>query len=242
MTVLRHDTTRPDHRRLAAAARSILSCPATVHLVVDGVPHVLEGADGETTGMRDSSGEPLFSSAPGAPLAVAGAEGRHALLTLGSGLGRPGSPERDASLTLAGPLVVRRREECDCCGEPRDVVALEAEAVALARSDQRAPVRVSVEHFRSPEHHLNRGYLQRSVEHANAHHQDELRRAVSTASGRPLGDVAGVALVDLRPDRVEVQWVGPEGADRRVLGFPRAARTTAELGDLLRRQLHHGMC
>ena len=52
-------------------------------------------------------------------------------------------------------------------------------------------------HFCSPIHDLNRGYLQRSVEHANNCHQDELRRAVSTTAGTPMKEVVGVTLTNL---------------------------------------------
>ncbi|MEV7431072.1 hypothetical protein AB0N29_15760 [Nocardioides sp. NPDC092400] len=244
MTVVPSSTTRHDPSRLAAAARSILSCPASVHLVVDGAPDVLEGPEAEGTGMQDCGGEPTFSTALGSDLAVVAAAGRRALLTVHSGLGRPGSEDREATLSIAGRLVVRGRETCECCGDPRDVVALEPDLVALGRRGAGAEqqLRVDVASFRAGEHQLNRGYLQRSVEHANSHHQEELRRAVSTTTGTRMGDVVGVALADLRADRVELQWVGPEGADRTVLHFPRAARTTAELGDMLRRELHHGMC
>ena len=110
----------------------------------------------------------------------------------------------------------------------------------LVRDGRSHTVPVSL--FRASEHLLNRGYLQRAADHASTCHQDELRRAVSSATGAPLAEVAGVALVDLGVDRVEVRWIGPAGGDRTVLHFPRAARTTTELGDMLRRQLHHGMC
>ncbi|MDN4174415.1 hypothetical protein QWY28_15735 [Nocardioides sp. SOB77] len=244
MTVVPSSSVRHDPDGGAAAARSILSCPASVHLVVDGAPDVLEGAEAAGTGMQDCGGEPTFSTPLGSELAVVAAEGRRALLTVHSGLGRHGSPDRDATLALAGRLVVRGREVCECCGDPREVVALKPDLVALGRAGQPAErqLRVDVGRFRAPEHQLNRGYLQRSVEHANSHHQEELRRAVSSTTGAPMTDVVGVALADLRTDGVEVQWVGPHGADRTVLHFPRPARTTAELGDMLRRQLHHGMC
>ncbi|WP_435747888.1 hypothetical protein [Nocardioides sp. SYSU DS0663] len=238
MTLLRHDTTRRDHRGLAAAARSILACPRSVTLAVDGVPHALEGPEAETTGLQDRSGEPVFSCAPGARLAGAAADGGRGLVEVTSGLGRAGSPDREAVLTLAGPLVVRGREECECCGEPCEVVALVPEVVTLSRIGDDAHLRVPVRDFLSPEHQLNRGFLQRSVEHANHHHQAELRLGVATMTGTRVADVLGVALADLRPSGVELQWVTPEGAERAVLGFPRAARTTAELGDMLRRQLH----
>ncbi|MDN4162868.1 hypothetical protein [Nocardioides abyssi] len=239
MTVVPSSTTRRDPQRSAAAARSVLSCPADVGLVVDGAPGVLDGPDVAATVMQDCAGEPTFSTPLGSDLAVAAAEGRAAVLTVSSGLGRPGSADREVTVGIAGRLVVRGRDTCQCCGDPRDLVALEPERVVLGRAGRPASEHepVDLARFRAPEHQLNRGYLQRSVEHANDHHQDELRRSVSTAVGAPLDEVVGVALADLRADGVEVQWVGPHGADRTVLRFPRAARTTAELGHLLRRHL-----
>ncbi|UMG92914.1 hypothetical protein [Nocardioides sp. TF02-7] len=52
----------------------------------------------------------------------------------------------------------------------------------------------------------------------------------------------GVQLTDLRPDRVEVRWVDRTGAHARLLRFPRPATTAAELGELLRQELHAGLC
>ena len=244
MTVVPSSTTRHDPHRSAAAARAVLSCPAEVQMAVDGAPGVLDGPDAGGTVMQDCGGEPTFSTPLASDLAVAAAEGRGAVLTVVSGLGRPGSPDREATVSIAGRLVVRGRESCACCGDPREVVALEPERVVLGRVGASATEQVPVDlaRFGVPEHQLNRGYLQRSVEHANDHHQEELRRAVATTTGTPLAEVVGVALADLRVDGVEVQWVGTHGADRTVLRFPRAARTPAELGDMLRRQLHHGMC
>jgi hypothetical protein len=115
----------------------------------------------------------------------------------------------------------------------------------LGRSADDAPARqdrVPLDHFRSPEHHLNRGFLQRAGEHANACHQEELRRAVSTIIGTRLSEVVGVTLTGLMPDQVEVQWVDLRGSHSRVLEFPCAARNAEELGELLRRGLHAGLC
>jgi hypothetical protein len=233
-----------DPVRLAGAARSVLSCPAAVELVVEGVPHLLDGDD--ELAMQDLGGIPTFSSRPDSPLARAGAEHRSALLTLHSGLGRAGSPARRATLTLAGRLETSGREDCACCGEVRDVLTLDLNFVLLARgrdgSGPEQQLRVPLEEFRSPEHHLNPGFLQRSTEHANHCHQEELRRAVSTTTGTRDADVLGVALTGLTPDGVEVQWVDPEGSHSSRLVFPAAARTTAELGEMLRQELHAGLC
>ncbi|MDQ4051474.1 MAG: hypothetical protein M3237_02095 [Actinomycetota bacterium] len=235
------DTSTPS--QVAATARSILACPVDATLVVDGVDDVLAGTD--DLAMSDLAGQPTFSCLPDTPLAEAARARRSALLTLESALGPVGSPEREATLTLSGRLEMRGHADCDCCGETRDVVGLELNFALLARSGEDGPgqqVRVPLEHFRSPEHHLNRGFLQRSVEHANACHQEELRRAVSTTTGTRLAEVVGVTLTDLRPDRVEVQWVDLHGSHARVCRFPHRARNAEELGELLRGTLHAGLC
>jgi hypothetical protein len=179
-------------------------------------------------------------------LAAAAADGRGALLTVTSGLGRPGSRARDAVLTLAGRLEVVGLEECHCCDRLQVEVALVPERAHLGRSgaDGRHVVqhRVPLSAYSSPAHQLNRGFLQRAAEHANACHQEELRRAVATTSNTRVGDVVGVQLTDLRPDRVEVQWVDGTGARSRLLRFGRTAATAAELGELMRQELHAGLC
>jgi hypothetical protein len=236
-----HGTTTPV--RLAAAARSILACPAEASMVVDGVDDVLAGMD--DLGMRDLGGQPTFSCVSDTPLAAAARGRRSALLTLESGLGPAGSPDRSAKLTLSGRLASRGREDCECCGEVRDTVVLEINFALLGRTTEELPgqqLRVPLDQFRSAEHDLNRGFLQRSVEHANGCHQEELRRAVSTTTGTRLAEVVGVALTDLQPHQVEVRWVDVRGAHSHLLEFSRTARTAEELGDLLRRELHAGLC
>ena len=121
--------------------------------------------------------------------------------------------------------------------DPHDFLALDA----LLDEEERQ-YRVPLDHFGSSDHRLNRGFLQRSVEHANQCHQDELRRAVAMTTGTPMADVVGVALGDLLPHRVEVSWVDVEGAQSRTVHFGRAASTTQELGELLRSRLHAGLC
>lgn len=242
-------TTRPllDPAELAAEARSILACPGSVSLVVDGHPSVL---DDDALGMQDVHGTPSFSCPPESELATAAGHHRSALITIESGLGAAGSAERRMTLTLAGRLETRGVEDCACCAETRHVVVLELNFALLSRraapdGDQERPdeqFRVPLEHFRSPAHHLNRGYLQRSVEHANNCHQEELRRAVSTTTGTPMGRLLGVALFGLSPAGVQVRWVDVDGARHLDVTFPRAARTTSELGEMLRRELHSGLC
>lgn len=248
MSSAAHLTSTGDPALLAAAARSVLACPAGVNLVVDGVDDVLGDLVDPVTGavgglgMQDLGGVPTFSCPVGTRLVEAAALGRRALLTLDSGLGRTASPDREAALTLGGRLARRGRTTCECCSEERETLVLEIDVVVLTRPHRRDQVRVPLEHFRSGDHVLNRGFLQRSVEHANLSHQVELRRAVATTTGTRLAEVVGVSLCDLTPDGVEVQWVDLDGSHSRRLDFSRRARSTDELGDLLRSELHAGLC
>ena len=113
-------------------------------------------------------------------------------MTVESGLGLPGSPERRDTLTLAGRLEVARAPGVRLLRRGADLVALDLNFVLLARypaapTPQGRPetqYRVPLAPFCSPIHDLNRGYLQRSVEHANNCHQDELRRAVPPPRAR----------------------------------------------------------
>lgn len=248
------DTGRADVHRLAAAARSILACPADVRLVVDGIDDVTAGLEDDHLEMQDDGGLPTFSCPADAALAVAATDRRGALLTLRSGLGRPGSADREATLTLSGRLEASGLEECECCAEVRMRILLQLDFAVLARENEQsaeqsgeqscgqARLRVPLHAFASRDHDLNRGFLQRAVEHANHCHQDELRRAIATRTSTRLGDVLGVHLADLRADGVVLQWVDPTGSHQSVLHFPRPAASTAELGELLRSELHAGLC
>lgn len=237
-----------DPRRLAAAARSILSCPDEVQLVVDGIDDISEGIEPEEPGlepslrMQDLDGHPVFSCPPAATLARAAREGRNALVTIGSGLGPAQSPDREATLTLTGTLETWL-EECECCTDLRARVALRPSLVLLARTDRpQQRLRVPLQDFAAPDLQLNRGFLQRSAEHANECHQYELRQAVATTTDSRITEIAGVHLSDLRSDRVTLQWVDLSGAHCSVLHFPRAASAPEELGEMLREELHAGLC
>ena len=239
------DTGRVRAGRLAAAARSILSCPAEVRLVVDGIDDVTAGLDPAHLDMQDDAGRPVFSCPADSPLATAAAGRPGAVLTLDSGLGPEGSADRDATLTLSGRLSADgATTQCPCCPEPRVRLVLQVDHALLSRAAAAGGehVRVPLAAFASSEHDLNRGFLQRSAEHANLCHQAELRRAVATTRDTRLGDVLGVHLADLRPDGVELQWVDPTGAHTARLRFRRPAATARELGELLRTELHAGLC
>lgn len=236
-----------DPTRLAADARSILACPATVSMVIEGEPQLVDGE--AELGVADHRGVPTFVCRVNSPVARAAASHASALLTLASGLGPRGGQERRDTLTLAGRLERTGFEHCECCDEVRHVVSLDLNFVLLARpvpgAEPGTPerqFRIPLEQFRSKEHVLNRGHLQRSIEHANDCHQDELRQAVSLGTNTRPADLVGVRLAHLTPSDVELQWVDVDGAHRQVVTFPRTARDLAELGEMLRRGLHAGIC
>ncbi len=243
------DSTTTDPRLAAATARSILSCPATVELSVDGVPQPLAGPlnGAEGLGLQDAGGVPTFLCVPESALSFAAAGGRNVLLSLRSGLsaGEPGMPDQWDTLVLAGSLRSVGIEACDCCDDTRDRVVVDVTFVLLTRTLDGQTMdrcRVPLAEFRSPTHHLNRGYLQRSAEHACDCHQEELRRAVASLAGLRLDDVIGVRLSELTPYGAELQWVDANGAQLMGLDFPRPARSTDELGLMLRTQLYPGIC
>lgn len=242
------DAQRGDLHRLAAAARSILACPDDVSLVVDGIDDITSGLDQDHLEMQDHGGRPVFACPADAALAVAAHDHRGALLTLRSGLGRPGSPEREATLTLSGRLEASGTAECACCCETRLRVSLHLDFAVLTRTKapglapEDARLRVPLAAFGSRAHDLNRGFLQRSVEHANLCHQDELRRAVATRTATRLVDIVGVHLADLHTSGVVLQWVDIEGAHHAELRFRRPATSATDLGELLRSELHADLC
>ncbi|MDQ6527012.1 hypothetical protein RB608_25575 [Nocardioides sp. LHD-245] len=237
-----------DVRHLASAARSILACPREVQLVVDGIDDVTSGLEETGLEMQDHGGRPILSCPADSTLAVAATDGRGALLTLTSGLGAPGTVERDATLTLSGRLEALGLEQCECCDEIRMRVGLRLDFALLSRASappdapDETRVRVPLGAFADPEHDLNRGFFQRSTEHANLCHQDELRRAIASMTQTRLGEVVGVQLADLHAAGVALRWVDLTGAHSTELRFPRRATSAAELGDLLRTELHAGLC
>lgn len=238
MTTTDHHNPDVDPALVAADARSILACPSTVSLVIEGEEHAV-GEDDEL-GLSDHRGTPTFVCLPSSPVARAAADNRSALLTVTSGLGPRGGRERGDTLTLAGRLERAGAQHCDCCNEIRHVVSLNLTFVLLAHPERQ--LRVPLEEFRSRAHHLNRGHLQRSVEHANDCHQEELRQAVGTGTGTRAGDLGGVRIARLTPSDRVIQWVDDSGAHEQVITFARTARDLSELGDMLRRGLHAGLC
>jgi hypothetical protein len=122
VTTTEQPTPDLDPRLLANDARSILACPSTVSLVIEGEEHAV-GAD-EDLGLTDHRGTPTFLCPADSPVARAAESHRSALLTVVSGLGPRGGRERGDTLTLAGRLERTGFEHCDCCNEVRHVVTL----------------------------------------------------------------------------------------------------------------------
>ncbi|WP_067432652.1 hypothetical protein [Nocardioides jensenii] len=226
----------PDPAALAARARSILSSPQGVSLVVEGAEHTLD----EGVSLRDDAGTPTFFAPPGSTVDRAASQNRSALVRVTSQL-----DEHDdvrSHVVLAGTL----RVQGECAHEDVvRVISLDIGMVSLVltggnRTERHIPVPTS--HFRHPSHLLNRGYLHSCVKHANECHQDELIRSVALATGTPPGDLAGVTLSRLTSTGVELHWVDWSGAHRRVITFSHAARTPEELAGLLSAHLHTGLC
>ncbi len=97
--------------------------------------------------------------------------------------------------------------------------------------------------FRSPALRLNRGYLQRALEHANDCHREDLGQVVARTTGSPAEELLDARLSDLTTHGAELAWIDrdrrPPG---RSLWFSRPARSVEELAVLLRRELHAGIC
>ncbi|MFS3128867.1 hypothetical protein ACLM5J_10730 [Nocardioides sp. Bht2] len=216
---------------IAAEARSILSCPAGASLVVQGV----EDAIDDDLGLIDDNGTPVFLTLAGSLLESAALANSNALLRVTSSL------NAERAIVIAGQLTTHHRDHGG-----RVVVELRVSMVSLVDGrDTPHPARhlhVSADEFTRPEFRLNRGYLHRSLAHANDCHQDELRSAVSMATGTRPHAIAGVRLFDLTADGVWLAWVDNTGAHQRQVTFDRAADSPEELAELLSRHLHAGLC
>lgn len=223
-----------DPAALAARARSVLSCPLSVSLLVDGEEMLLD----EGISLRDDDGTPTFFAPVASAVDRAAGEGRHALLRVTAQLDREGMPSEE-SLVLAGALHLRG--ECHR-GAHQRIITFEVRLVSLVQpgSDDRreSHVHVPTSEFRHPSHRLNRGYLLSCMRHANGSHQDELVRALSRAAGITPDRIAGVSLVDLDPSGVELHWVDDRGAHVLPLRFRRRARSPEELAAMLSTELH----
>ncbi|MBJ7528892.1 MAG: hypothetical protein JHD04_05130 [Nocardioides sp.] len=236
-------STRPLHDPflVAAEARAVLSCATDAGLVVEGAPDVLRD---DTLGMAERDGVPTFTCSPAGDLALAAARGAGAVLTVDSALAGPAGA-RPPSVTVSGRLALAGLEACPCCEDERQVVRLVPEQVALQLTGPDGAgtsLAVPVEEYAAPAHALNRGYLQRCVEHAGRCHPEELRASVALAAGVPVERLIAAELADLTAGGVDVRWIDDAGAHVTRLVFPRAARTPAELAAMLRRELGAGIC
>ena len=70
----------------------------------------------------------------------------------------------------------------------------------------------------------------------------DLGQVVSRTTGTPPEQLLGTCLVDLTTHGAELSWIDLRGGHRASLWFSRPARTVEELGVLLRRELHAGIC
>jgi len=223
----------------AELARSILACSTDAALTVDSFPGA---GDDEDLGLRDVHGTPTFSCRTWATLTEAGRARSRALVTLSSGLGPEGGPDREHTLTLTGTLRPGLVEDCLCCGERRHDVHLEVELVVLTRGDGSPQVTVPQHEYLDPGLRLNRGHLQRALEHANACHADSLRDVVLQRTQTLDERLLDARMTDLTTRGVELVWIDLEGAHRATVPFSRPARTVEELAMLVRHELHTGIC
>ncbi|GAB2883001.1 DUF2470 domain-containing protein [Nocardioides pacificus] len=222
-----------DPHVLAGQARAVLSCPSTATLEVEGLRHLDDIVD---LTVRDTAGVPAFSCPVDSALALAAACGREARLTLGAD-----TASSLSSVTLTGTLRLRATGRPRHQDTPPTAHVVELVPASVAAAAGHASRAVPLAHFRSSDHDLNDGYLRRVVEHTNDSHPAELRHSVATARGLRPGSVAGAAIADLTRDGVEVHWIDLDGAHTHRLWFPRPARSRAELGALLSRELHSGL-
>lgn len=223
----------------AELARSILACCTDAALTVDDFP---AAGDDDDLGLRDVDGIPTFSCRSWSVLNHAGAARSRALVTLTSGLGPPDGPDREHRLTLTGPLRPGIVEDCRCCGERRHDVHLEIELVVLDRGPGSGQVTVPLHDFLDPGLRLNRGHLQRALEHANDCHADNLRDVIARRTDTIDEELLDARMTTLTTRGVELSWIDLRGAHRATVPFSRRARTVEELAVLIRHELHTGIC
>jgi hypothetical protein len=221
----------------ARYARSVLSCPEAITLRVSSQARTLDDEDYEVT--CDIHGAPVFSASDASALLTATRSGATGVVEVTSALATAASGGHRLELYLQGALV-RRGTGCTCCGDPRSLVALEPSRVTLFCDDR--PVTVDVARYRDREHVLNPGYLQRTAEHANDAHEQELRTALTATLGLPLQTLLAASLVRIDPSGVDVSWLDDAGAHVQRLDFLRTASSPEELGAALRSHLHAGLC
>lgn len=232
-----------DPSPVAARARSVLSCPTAVELRRDARPVDLGE---EVLGLADDAGRPTLTCPADSVLLLAAARREVVSVHLTGGPTAhaagtaPADPARADQLHLTGRLELSGTGSCHGCAEEHRVVVLEPSAVVLTVAGRATPVPVA--DFLAEEHALNPGYLRRAVEHANAGHGEELRRAVARRTGQSPQRLLAASLASLTPGGVELHWVDADGAHYERLPFHAPASTPAGLGEQLRRHLGDGLC
>ena len=221
----------------ARLARSVLSCPDSITLRVGDETQSLHEESYDVT--CDVHGSPVFSAAEGSTLLEAAERGATGVVEVTSALRDRDTDDGRLEIFLQGRLD-QRGSGCDCCGDPRALVAMEVSRVTLFRDDR--PVPVDVARFRDPGHVLNPGYLQRTVEHANEAHELELRAAVGSTFGVPQQSLLAASLVRVDASGVVVSWLDEAGGHTQRLDFLRTVASPQELGAALRSHLHAGIC
>jgi len=233
----------PWHDRpfLGANARSIMSCPEGFEVVVDGLPlhdpGILHGVS--------STGIIRFLTRPDSELAAVARRGMAGLVYVDSALHQL----PDSALAIVGELdYIGEVADAECPSEPYFVVDLvptrvmllgPSEGVPMTLEHRRSEIEVPLDDFRSRRHELNAGYLQRAAEHANACHQEDLRRTVAQSLGRDIQEIGGVEIHHIDHQSASVDWLDSSGATRLMLRFVRPARTPDELAGLLIEQLRN---
>ena len=221
----------------AGLARSVLSCPDSVVLRVDEDREALMDEAYDVT--VDVHGSPVFSASEGSALLVAARAGAVGVVEVTSGLRPQDTGHARLEMFLQGRLA-QRGSGCQCCGDPRALVALDVSRVTLFRDDR--PVPVDLHRFRDRRHVLNPGYLQRTAEHANEAHELELRSAMASTFGLSLQSLLAASLLRVDPSGVDVSWLDDAGGHLQRLDFLRTVSSPQELGAALRSHLHAGIC
>lgn len=220
----------------ARLARSVLSCPDSLTLRMGGEREALVDELHDVT--SDVHGSPVFSASEDSALLAAARRDEVGVVEVRSGLGGAAGGQH-LDLFLQGRLT-QRGSGCQCCGDPRALVALEVFRVTLFRDDR--PVPVEIARYRDRGHVLNPGYLQRTAEHANESHELELRAALASTFGLPLQSLLAASLLRVDPAGVDISWLDSAGGHTERLDFLRTVSSPQELGAALRSHLHAGIC
>ncbi len=227
------DVWSPVQASAAAEARSMLACPETTSLHVDGIEDPIEADD---LSVIDDCGTPVLLTVADSVLDGAAIRGARARLVVHSPLAEP--DDAPGALELVGHL-----HRHHGCARGQVVVTVVVDHVLLHSSrGDRPTVAIEPDLFTRPELRLNRGYLERSAQHANEAHQAELCRSIATVTGTRLHAVAGVRLEQVTPSGVVLTWVDTSGAHRTEITFDRVARSPEELASLLSDHLHPDLC